>query len=233
MPQFCIQIAKVLWLIFFVLADPWIGIVSTERLYARHSTVCLFTPQFFCDGEQSIPRKTGSFPSSRIVNMWSISEYANTPKPGYHTEQLLRVQKGALCGVHCLNALLQGPCFSARGLANIARAFDEQETILMAQQGLDTPEFRQFFAEESGNDARDGMFSIQVSTYASAKLTVQIRTAGVESIRISQTQTVRDGACRFSRKRCLTGTSKVHTSAIQKWISLSEIQPKLMRIFGI
>jgi Ataxin-3 len=72
------------------------------------------------------------------------------------------VQRGALCGVHCLNNLLQGPCFTARVLANIADEFDESEKILMAQHGFDTPEYRRFLADGSGNRAGDGMFSIQV-----------------------------------------------------------------------
>lgn len=73
-----------------------------------------------------------------------------------------RIQEAALCGVHCVNSLLQGPLFNEWDLAKMAQELDEKERTLMASHGMNTPEFIKYAAEESGNVARDGMFSIQV-----------------------------------------------------------------------
>jgi ataxin-3 len=67
----------------------------------------------------------------------------------YHEKQV-----AALCGVHCLNTLLQGPYFSEIELAQIAQGLDELERALVGDGAL---------GETSGNVAMDGMFSIQVS----------------------------------------------------------------------
>ena len=44
-------------------------------------------------------------------------------------------QSAALCGVHCLNNLLQGPYTNAGSLAEIAHELDAQERELMLSQG--------------------------------------------------------------------------------------------------
>jgi Ataxin-3 len=67
-----------------------------------------------------------------------------------------------LCGVHCINTLLQGPFMTEWDLAKIAQELDAMERNLMASQGVDTKDFLKYAAEESGNVAGDGMFSIQV-----------------------------------------------------------------------
>lgn len=72
------------------------------------------------------------------------------------------MQEAALCGVHCVNSLLQGPFFSEWDLAKIAQDLDALERSLMASHGVNTPDFIKYAAEDSGNVARDGMFSIQV-----------------------------------------------------------------------
>jgi Ataxin-3 len=71
-------------------------------------------------------------------------------------------QEAALCGVHCVNCLLQGPVFTEWDLARAAHQLDKLEHELMASQGVETSDFVKFAAEGSGNVARDGMFSIQV-----------------------------------------------------------------------
>ncbi|GIL78618.1 hypothetical protein Vretimale_6219 [Volvox reticuliferus] len=70
----------------------------------------------------------------------------------YHEKQV-----AALCGVHCLNTLLQGPYFSEIELAQIAQGLDELERALVGEGAL---------GEGSGNVALDGMFSIQVLSRA-------------------------------------------------------------------
>ena len=71
-------------------------------------------------------------------------------------------QVAALCGVHCLNTLLQGAYFSEWDLAEIAHQLDALEKQFMAEGGMHTDDFRKFMAEESGNVSGDGMFSSQV-----------------------------------------------------------------------
>jgi hypothetical protein len=64
--------------------------------------------------------------------------------------------------VHAINTLLQGPIMNEWSLAKIAQDLDALELSLMASQGLDTEDYKRFAAEESGNVAGSGMFSIQV-----------------------------------------------------------------------
>jgi Ataxin-3 len=71
-------------------------------------------------------------------------------------------QRAALCGVHALNTLLQGPYFSEWDLAAVGQSLDDRERKLMAEQGTNTADYARFAAESSGNVAMDGNFSIQV-----------------------------------------------------------------------
>jgi len=71
-------------------------------------------------------------------------------------------QDAGLCAVHCLNSLLQGRYFSEIDLMEIGREFDEQERQVMLESGVDGKDFLKFMAEESGNLADDGNYSIQV-----------------------------------------------------------------------
>jgi ataxin-3 len=71
-------------------------------------------------------------------------------------------QRAALCGVHALNTLLQGPVFTEWDLAAVGQRLDESEAALMAEAGTGTAAFAAFSKEASGNVALDGNFSIQV-----------------------------------------------------------------------
>ncbi|GAM19694.1 hypothetical protein SAMD00019534_028690 [Acytostelium subglobosum LB1] len=71
-------------------------------------------------------------------------------------------QLASLCGVHCLNSLLQGSYFTAVDLANVAHQLDQEEMDVMSQAGMDTSDFIKFAAEGSGNVADDGFYSVQV-----------------------------------------------------------------------
>ena len=53
-------------------------------------------------------------------------------------------QEGSLCAQHCLNALLQGPYFSAVDLADIGRQLDESERQQMAEGGTETEGYQHF-----------------------------------------------------------------------------------------
>src|SRR5690349_4527660 len=63
-------------------------------------------------------------------------------------------QEGSLCAQHALNALLQGPYFTAVDLAEIAQGLDSREaSISLSTEGRRT---------ESDNYDDSGFFSIQV-----------------------------------------------------------------------
>eukprot|EP01097_Dermamoeba_algensis_P007700 TRINITY_DN4916_c0_g1_i1.p1 TRINITY_DN4916_c0_g1~~TRINITY_DN4916_c0_g1_i1.p1 ORF type:complete len:410 (-),score=82.22 TRINITY_DN4916_c0_g1_i1:116-1345(-) len=75
----------------------------------------------------------------------------------YHENQV-----AGLCAVHCLNTLLQGPYFTEIDLMTVAQDLDKKEKQLMSEQGFDAPDFLKYMAEESGNVADDGNYSVQV-----------------------------------------------------------------------
>ncbi|KAK3918612.1 Ataxin-3 [Frankliniella fusca] len=71
-------------------------------------------------------------------------------------------QEGCLCAQHCLNALLQGSYFTAVDLATLGQQMDEQERERMAENGVDSEEYRNFLQQPSGNMDDSGYFSVQV-----------------------------------------------------------------------
>ncbi|XP_059488937.1 ataxin-3-like isoform X2 [Neocloeon triangulifer] len=75
-------------------------------------------------------------------------------------------QEGSLCAQHCLNALLQGPYFTAVDLATLANNLDEAERQRMAESGVDSDEYRHFIEQPSGNMDDSGFFSVQVLSQA-------------------------------------------------------------------
>ncbi|XP_052122226.1 ataxin-3-like isoform X1 [Frankliniella occidentalis] len=75
---------------------------------------------------------------------------------------LVLKQEGCLCAQHCLNALLQGPYFTAVDLATLGQQMDEQERERMAENGVDSEEYQNFIRQPSGNMDDSGYFSVQV-----------------------------------------------------------------------
>ncbi|XP_073233239.1 ataxin-3-like isoform X2 [Porites lutea] len=71
-------------------------------------------------------------------------------------------QEGSLCAQHCLNALLQGPYFTAVDLADIARQLDEDERDRMAEGDVTSNDYQEFLKQPSSNMDDSGFFSIQV-----------------------------------------------------------------------
>lgn len=71
-------------------------------------------------------------------------------------------QQSALCGVHALNGLLQGPLLSEVDLAGIAAELDDRERQLMAEAGADNPALIAFLAQGSHNVDDSGNFSVEV-----------------------------------------------------------------------
>lgn len=69
----------------------------------------------------------------------------------YHEKQV-----ASLCGVHCLNTLLQGPTFTEMDLSQHALTLDQQERAFMAEGGMESEDYLRYIAEDSGNVAADG-----------------------------------------------------------------------------
>ncbi|MEW5304643.1 MAG: hypothetical protein WDW36_007240 [Sanguina aurantia] len=87
----------------------------------------------------------------------------------YHEKQV-----AALCGVHAINALLQGPYFSEVDLGQIAQELDALEKQFMQEGGVASEDYLKFMSEESGNVDASGMFSIQVLSKALQALNLQV-----------------------------------------------------------
>ena len=49
-----------------------------------------------------------------------------------------------MCGVHCINALLQGPYFDEVSMSNIALSLDAKEQKLMAEAGFASAEYLKY-----------------------------------------------------------------------------------------
>eukprot|EP00931_Biecheleriopsis_adriatica_P103266 TRINITY_DN78125_c0_g1_i1.p1 TRINITY_DN78125_c0_g1~~TRINITY_DN78125_c0_g1_i1.p1 ORF type:complete len:464 (+),score=122.67 TRINITY_DN78125_c0_g1_i1:75-1394(+) len=85
----------------------------------------------------------------------------------YHERQL-----GGLCGVHCLNNLLQGPYFGPGDLAEIGVQLDHQEQALVRQNSQgDAPEAKPYNVDSS---ADGGNFSIQVLSLALKRFKLEL-----------------------------------------------------------
>ncbi|KAL3148824.1 hypothetical protein ABBQ32_001704 [Trebouxia sp. C0010 RCD-2024] len=98
----------------------------------------------------------------------------------YHEKQV-----ASLCGVHCLNALLQGPTFSEMDLGQIALELDQQERAFMAEGGMESEDYLKYIAEDSGNVAADGNFSVQVLAKALEVWNLSLQPLDAPDMRIS------------------------------------------------
>ena len=67
--------------------------------------------------------------------------------------------KDRMCGLHCLNSLVQGPLFNESSLFNIAQELDKIEKSIMEDAGIPSNA-----AEGTNNISDDGNYNIQVLT---------------------------------------------------------------------
>lgn len=79
-----------------------------------------------------------------------------------------------MCAQHCLNAALQGPYFSAVDLGELASRLDEDERQRMAENGVDSAEYRRFIDQPSENMDDTGYFSVQVISRALALWSLEL-----------------------------------------------------------
>lgn len=71
-----------------------------------------------------------------------------------------------LCGMHCINALLQGPFVSEKKLFQIAKDLDEEQKKLLGDQEI--------LGEDLSNMDKTGNFNIQVITKALSEFNVEL-----------------------------------------------------------
>ncbi|KAK9819403.1 hypothetical protein WJX81_007388 [Elliptochloris bilobata] len=83
--------------------------------------------------------------------MVDSQSWPNAWGPSTPTHLYFENQVASLCGLHCLNTLLQGPCFDEFDLAQIAHKLDTAERALMLRSGADSEDYQRFLREESGN----------------------------------------------------------------------------------
>jgi len=123
-----------------------------------------------------------------------------------------------MCGVHCLNSLLQGPFFTEVDLAEVAQRLDQKEKELMMEAGMENKEFLKFMAEESGNVAEEGNYSLQV-------LVEMLKTLGnIECLHTDQEE-VKTENRDISSEQAFICNSSTHWFAIRKirdtWYNLN------------
>ncbi|EAR85046.1 josephin protein (macronuclear) [Tetrahymena thermophila SB210] len=87
-----------------------------------------------------------------------------------------------LCGVHCLNSLLQGPFFNEIDLALYAQELDKQEKILLEQGGTDSKDFLEFVAGDSHNVEDGGNYSIQVLERALKRYNLKCKNVNADEL---------------------------------------------------
>lgn len=120
----------------------------------------------------------------------------------YHEKQV-----GALCAVHCVNNLLQGPHFDAGQLAEVGHQLDAEERRLLGGAALD----------QGGNVRADGFFNVQVIRAA-----LQVR--GFEMERLSG-ENAKAAAAEPAKQQGFVFNKKEHWFALrrigQEWFDLN------------
>ena len=149
------------------------------------------------------------------------------PPSLYHEKQV-----SLLCGQHALNSLLQGPYFTAEDLTAIAVEFDERERNLMRESGVESADFLKYMAEDSGNAAADGNYSIQVLTRALETWNVKCLPVMSQEAGTAWQAPQRERAfiCNLDRhwltlRRCETADPNVHASAKSGWWNFNSTFP--------
>ena len=145
----------------------------------------------------------------------------------YHEKQV-----SLLCGQHALNSLLQGPYFTAGDLTAIAVELDERERNLMRESGVESADFLKYMAEDSGNAAVDGNFSIQVLTRALETWNLKCVPVMSQEAGTAWQAPQRERAfiCNLDRhwltlRRCETADPNVHASAKSGWWNFNSTFP--------
>jgi ataxin-3 len=80
-----------------------------------------------------------------MVDKFAAPGATSSNKPIYFEKQ----GQDMLCGVHCINALLQGPYFDEVTMSQIAIELDQKERELMAEAGIQSVDYLKYMAADS------------------------------------------------------------------------------------
>ncbi|GJJ73852.1 Ataxin-3 [Entomortierella parvispora] len=128
-------------------------------------------------------------------------------------------QEGNLCAQHCLNALLQGPYFTAIDLAELASQLDQQEQDALGNTGVGSREVK------SQNMDDSGFFSVQVLSHALSIWNVQIIPWGAKEVSDAKSQPEREAAfiCNLEQHWY---TLRRFGPSTQRWYDLNSLHPR-------
>ncbi|KAK3828792.1 MAG: Josephin-domain-containing protein [Benniella sp.] len=137
-------------------------------------------------------------------------------------------QEGNLCAQHCLNALLQGPYFTAIDLAELARQLDQKEQDALGQSD---------FGSGSGNPKSQnmddsGFFSVQVLSHALSIWNIQIIPWGAEEVVTARAEPEREAAfiCNLDQHWY---TLRRFGPSTECWYDLNSLHPRPQRMSAI
>jgi len=140
----------------------------------------------------------------------------------YHERQL-----GGLCGVHCLNNLLQGPQFGPGDLAEIGVHLDQQERALVRQGAGDTFGTEATEAYNVDSSADGGNFSIQVLSVALKRFQLELVSSRHPNMKVA----MKDPAAATEAFLC---QSRDHWFAIRKvaeeWWNLNSTRKRPAKV---
>ncbi|KAF9914987.1 Ataxin-3 [Lobosporangium transversale] len=132
-------------------------------------------------------------------------------------------QEGNLCAQHCLNALLQGPYFTAIDLAELARQLDQKEQDALGNTGS------RFYPVKSQNMDDSGFFSVQVLSHALTIWNIQIIPWGSKEVSDAKAEPERETAfiCNLNEHWY---TLRRFGPSTQRWYDLNSMhsQPRHM-----
>jgi len=135
-----------------------------------------------------------------------------------------------LCGLYCVNSILQGPFYNEVQLAQIAIELDNQEKNLMMELGTETEDFLKYMAEDSMNVAEDGNYSIQVVSEALKR----IAKLEIDLVDVKKTLYGGSNAVNFDEEKAFICNSSTHWFGLRKiegvWYDLNSTNkyPELM-----
>ncbi|KAI1319534.1 Ataxin-3 [Mortierella claussenii] len=126
-------------------------------------------------------------------------------------------QEGNLCAQHCLNALLQGPYFTAIDLAELARQLDQREQDALGGRNSGNA--------KSQNMDDSGFFSVQVLSEALTIWNIQIVPWGAKEVSGAKAEPEREAAfiCNLNEHWY---TLRRFGSSTQRWYDLNSIHPR-------
>ncbi|KAF9423489.1 Ataxin-3 [Podila epigama] len=133
-------------------------------------------------------------------------------------------QEGNLCAQHCLNALLQGPYFTAIDLAELAQQLDQQEAEALGNHRGNSTLFSEK-KHESQNMDDSGFFSVQVLSQALTIWNCQIIPWGAKEVRVAKSEPEREVAfiCNLDQHWY---TLRRFGPSIHRWYDLNSMLPE-------